>query len=390
MAYWQIRYFDESGYVQTLPPIKADNREQAVLLCGLPERTIDQVRIDYLGGIKAALFERKFPLIDQVVMLSSITSKIESGRTPGRAIKESVPYQQIGITQAQMDACEKPKDYLSLLRFNETVILLADTGDQTGNLSSSLERAGTALLERIESQKEYMKGLVKGILYTAIGVAFAVAIPMFAGPTLRDFIEIQKLPISLNASSHAMLALYDLYSTYGIAMLVGIAALYVYREKTWDAVKTGPGFSLMNEQFKISRAINFVTNYQILSFSGYSNQQSFKFLLSRSKGRVHTLYQLALERQMEGWAMSKTFEGEDWPDLMYQNLEGFEDANPEDREKILSNLNKALKSHYTQYAAKVSRLAGVFGFGMMIVSVLFLALGFYFPLVSMSQNMRGM
>lgn len=390
MAYWQIRYFDESGIVQTLPSISAPTRDQAVSLSGLPERTIDKVRIDHFGGIKSALFERRFPLIDQVVMLSSIVSKLESGGTVGRAIKESVPYQKIGITKAQLDACENPKEYLRLLRFNDTVVLLAETGEQTGNLASSLERAGTALAERIDAEKEYRKNLIQGVAYTALGLGFAIFVPLAVGPMLRDYIEVYRIPMNLNFMSHALLFLDGFYSTYGVALLASIAAMYVFRDKVWDSVRKWPGLSLVNDQIKITRAINFITNYQILSFSGFSDRQSIKFLQSRAKGRTAQLYQANLERLVEGGRLTKVFNNEEWPEILSQNLNGFEDTSPDDREKVLNNLNKALKIHYAQAAAKVSRLALMFGVGMMTLAVLSLALGFYLPLISVSQNIRGM
>ncbi|KIL03063.1 hypothetical protein QX25_17760 (plasmid) [Stutzerimonas stutzeri] len=390
MAYWQIRYFDESGVVQTLPSISASSREQALGLSGLPERTIDNVRIDHLGGIKSVLLERRFPLIDQVVMLSSIVSKLEAGGTVGRAIKESVPYQKIGITQAQLDACEKPKDYLRLLRFHDTVVLLAETGDSTGNLATSLERAGTALADRMEAEKEYRKNLLQGVAYTALGLGFAILVPLAVGPMLRDYTEVHKIPLNLNFTSHTLLFLDNFYSRYGVAILGACGTMYAFRDKFWDAARKWPGLRMVNDQVKITRAISFVTNYQMLSFSGFSNQQSFNFLQTRAKGRTAQLYQTILERQVEGWPLSKALDNDEWPEIVSQNLNGFEETSPKEREKVLNNLNKALKIHYSQASAKVARLALAFGMGMMTLAVLSLALGFYLPLISVSQNIRGL
>lgn len=74
---------------------------------------------------------------------------------------------------------------------------------------------------------------------------------------------------------------------------------------------------------------------------------------------------------------------------MRQNLQGFEQASMKDREKILSNLLTALKIHYGQASSKVSRMASVFGFAAMTVAIIFMAVGFYLPLVGMSQGIRG-
>ncbi len=389
MAYWQISYFDESGYVRKLPSLKADSREQAIQLSGLSKRTIDQVRIDYFGGMKAALLDRKFPVVDQVVMLSSICSKIESGWPASRAIMESVPFAKIGITKAQMDICEKPKDFFTLLRFSDTVVMLAETGDKTGKLSQSLERASKTMLDKLESEAEHRKTLIKGLAYTGLGLAFIILVPFIGGPALTNFIEVQRLPIKPNTTSHIMLGLSHFYHSYGIPTLALLAGLYVTRDRYWDSVKNSWPIVHINEQLKITRAINFVSNYQILSFSGFSNQQAFHFLQSRSSGRTQRLFLQALERTREGGALAASLDHEDWPELMRQNLKGFEQATMKDREKILSNLLTALKIHYGQASSKVSRMASVFGFAAMTVAIIFMAVGFYLPLVGMSQGIRG-
>ncbi len=42
-------------------------------------------------------------------------------------------YKALKITFAQIDACQTPKEYLSLLRFDETAVLLAEAGTRQGD-----------------------------------------------------------------------------------------------------------------------------------------------------------------------------------------------------------------------------------------------------------------
>ena len=71
MAYWQISYFDESGYVRKLPSLKADSREQAIQLSGLCFFALQPLYCNHagadgclLGGL--GLFCQLWPEVCQV------------------------------------------------------------------------------------------------------------------------------------------------------------------------------------------------------------------------------------------------------------------------------------------------------------------------------------
>lgn len=389
MAYWQIRYIGESGSIETSSSIKAESREQAITLSGRPPAFIQQVKVDHLGAVKAA-FEKKFPPVEQVLMLSAIGSKVASGKIIGKAIKESVDYERLGLTFAELDQCETPKEYFTKLRFDETAILIADAGEKSGKLAESLFRASKALQERINAKKEFGKAMQQGLLYTILGCLFMVGIPLWAGGTMHDFIEVQRIPLQLNTLSKVIMFLYMMYTQYFVFLLAGVAGIYVFREKIWDNIRTLPVFSFINDRMKISRGLDFVTSYQLLLSSGFNNLQSFRFLATRSKGLTHRLYQEATERLNEGRPLSEVFDGPEWPPIVHQNLQGFEDQGPTGRDLILSNLNDALRAYYLEYSARVSRAASMVGFGMMILTIMMFAIGFYMPIVNLNTALKQM
>lgn len=273
MAYWQIRYIGESGSIETSSSIKAESREQAISLFGRPPAFIQQVKVDHLGAVKAA-FEKRFPPVEQVLMLSAIGSKLASGKTISKAIKESVDYARLGLTFAELDKCETPKEYFTKLRFDETAILIADAGDKAGKLAESLFRAAKAIQERINAKKEFGKAMQQGLLYTILGLLFMVGIPLWAGGTMHDFIEVQRIPLQLNTLSKVIMFLHMMYTQYFVFLIAAVAALYVFREKIWDNIRTFPVMSFINDRMKISRGLDFVTTYQLLFANGFNNLQS--------------------------------------------------------------------------------------------------------------------
>ncbi|WGK63353.1 type II secretion system F family protein (plasmid) [Halopseudomonas sp. SMJS2] len=387
MAYFLIKYLGQSGGLESISA-EAETKEQAMQNCGLPLQLIDSVVPDHFGGIKAALLEKKLPLVEQALNLSAISSKLESGKTFAKAIEESIDYKKLGVSSQKLDACAAPKDYLELLRFDDTAILLADAGDKAGRLPESLTRAATSIKEREATRKEFGKAMMQGVMYITLGFLFLIGIPLFAGSTLHDFITVQRIPLTLNNLSHVIMTLYGLYTGYYMVIGAVLVAIYMFRSRIWDMTRTLPLLRFFNERAKIKRGLDFVESYQLLLSSGYTNPQSLRFLHQRSKGKAHLLYAEALDRLEEGNALSRVFENTEWPPILYQNLQGFEEQSPGGRDKVLSNLAGALKEYYLLYSGRISRLCLMTGMTFILVSILLFAVGFYMPLISLNQGLQ--
>lgn len=389
MPYWKVSYIGKSGSLSS-ESINAETVEQAKAKCGQPSHIIHQVQLDHLGSIKALYKGKQFPLVEQVLFLTTIGSKLNSGFTIGKAIKESVPYSRLKVTDAQLEVCETPKDYLELLRFDSTAVLIADAGDKVGKLSDSLYRASKALSERIAVTKEFRKSMRQGLLYTILGLLLIVAIPLFAGGSINDFMKNQKIPLQLNGMTELLLFLYRVYTEYFVLILAASGVCYYFRERLWSSARTLPGMRFINERMKVRRGMDFVSSYHVLQASGFNNPQTFKFLILRSKGLTHSLYLEASERLIEGRPLATVFDNPEWPALIHQNLQGFEKHNPNGRDVVLMNLSDALKAYYFSYSEKISNTASFIGFLLMLLSIAMLAIGFYMPIINFNSALKHM
>lgn len=388
MAWYRLTYLSHTGAVEVMT-LEAEDREQAMQNAAVPRSIIQSVSIDHLGGLKAALTEKKLPLIDQALVLAALSSKLSTGKTFGKAVTESIDLKRLSLTPQHLENCQSPRDYLTVLRFDDTVVLLADAGDKSGTIPEALHRASKALTERVNAAKEFGKALAQGALYSALGLLFMIGIPLWAGGTLRDFIEVQRIPLQLNEFSHMILFLRDIYVSYWMILLGLITAFFIFREKVWFQVRTFPGLRFINERLKIKRALDFVGTYQLLQSSGFTTVQSFSFLLQRSKGHTHRLYTEALDRLNEGRELADIFDTEEWPPLLYQNLMGFDAQSPKGRENVLMNLGEALKTYYIQYSAKISTTASMVGMGMLLLTIIMFAAGFYMPIVNLNSALKA-
>jgi type II secretory pathway component PulF len=385
MAYFKISYLGQDGTRQTAKK-SAETKEQAIAATGVPSGAVLDVSLDHFGAFTSSLTEKKFPLLEQALMLSATASKLFAGKTFSRAIIESVPFKKLGLSQMQVDACQTAKDYLELFRFDETTILLVDAGEKSGRLPDALYNAADSIKRREADRKEFGRAMTQGILYSSLGLMFSIGIPLWAGSTMIEFINVQKVSLQLNNFSDIILFLYSLYTEYTLGIIAVVIAAFLFRMHIWEHTRRWPFVKFVNERMKVKRALDFVQAFQLLRKSGYTNPQTFRFLQVRSKGLTYQLYTDSIDRLVEGRDLSSVFNNEEWPELLHQNLAGFDMQGPEGRDLLLSNMAAALREYYLSYSHKISKVCMVVGFALIIFTILMFAIGFYLPLVSFSAN----
>ncbi len=229
----------------------------------------------------------------------------------------------------------------------------------------------------------------KAMINTGFGLSFLTGIPLWAGGTIDDFINVQRLDLTLNSFSHMVMGLNTLYTQYFYILLALAVGCYLGRNRLWEMVRTLPGFSFLNERNKVRMGLEFVQTYQLLLSSGFTNPQSFKFMMQRSRGRAHGLYKDAYTQLIdEGRELSEVFDNPEWPPLITQNFQGFDSQTPAGRDTVLVNMAEALKAYYLRYTERVAQMSSVIGFAAMSVSILMFAIGFYLPLISLSTALK--
>lgn len=386
MAYFVLKFVGPEGGVIS-KPIEAVTREEAISKSGLNTRIIQSVEVDHFGAIRASLTEKRLPQGEQVVTLVTIASKLEAGMTPGRSIIESVDLKKLDMSPADLTGCERACDFLKVLRFDETAILLADAGDKAGDLAESLKRAAEVLRDRAKTKKEFAKPMKKAIINFVVGIASGIGFPLFGGGMLYEFIYKQKFPITTNKMSDLMMALQHFYITTWPIMVVLLVAAIVMRGKLWGAVRRWPLLNKFDDRMRCKRALEFVQTYQLLTKSGFTNPQVLQFLLERSKGRQRDIYEDALARNVEGRELGVVLESEEWPKIISQNLKGFEKQNLDGRSRILSNLTEALTEMFIQHSEAIADRLGQLSMATLVFSILMFAMGFYMPMVTMRMTM---
>nr|WP_192963254.1 type II secretion system F family protein [Pseudomonas fluorescens]CEK42034.1 hypothetical protein PQBR57_0081 [Pseudomonas fluorescens SBW25] len=386
MAYFVIKFIGPEGGVLS-KPIEAITREEAISKSGFHHRNIESVEVDHLGAIRASLTEKRLPQSEQVVSLVTIASKLEGGMTPGRSIMEAVDLKKLDMTTADLAGCERASDYLKILRFDETAILLADAGDKAGDLAGALKRAASVLRERAKTKKEFAKPMKKAILNFIVGSVSAVVFPLFGGNMLNTFVHKQKFPITMNSMSDVLLFLQHFYTTSWPVLLALLVVGFVFRDKLWTATRRWPVCKKFDDRLRSKRALEFVQTYQLLAASGFTNPQVLQFLFERSKGRQRAIYEDALERNVEGRELGAVLETDEWPKIVSQNLKGFEQQNIDGRGRILTTLSEALTEMFINYSESIADTLGILSMITLVISLMMFALGFYLPMATMRMTM---
>lgn len=388
MAWFKVNFLTSTGGLE-VARVEAESRSQAISKSGISAQIIQSVSPDPFGGIKQSLTEKKLPLIDQALILISMASKISSGKPFNKAIKESLDFKKLGIQPSDLSGCVKPHEYLAKLRFDDSAVLLAEVGDSAGQLPEALNRAAESIRDRVKAAKEFGKSLALGLLYSALGIASIVVVPIWAGGYLHEMIEVQRLPLRMNVLSNAVVALGSFYATAWPFLLAALLGFYIMRERAWNSLRHVVGLHFINERLKIKRALDFVVSYHILHLTGVPDPQAFKFMQSRSKGLTYRLYQDAIQLLKEGRPLAEVFNNDEWPRLLHQNLQGFDNHRPAGRDVVLKNLVEALKAYYVEYSSKIATFASITGFILMLMTIMLLAVGFYLPIANMQTIVRG-
>ncbi|MDQ2478505.1 secretion protein, partial [Pseudomonas aeruginosa] len=86
--------------------------------------------------------------------------------------------------------------------------------------------------------------------------------------------------------------------------------------------------------------------------------------------------------------LSDVFDNPEWPPLITQNLQGFDNQSPAGRDNVLSNMADALKAYYLRHSEKVAQMSSVIGFSMMLLTIMMFAIGFYLPIINLASAMR--
>lgn len=386
MAYFVIKFIGPEGIVLSRP-IEALTRDEAISKSGFHARNIESVKVDHFGAIRASLTEKRLPQSEQVVSLVTIASKLEAGMTPGRSIIDSVDLKKLGLTPADLAGCEQACDYLKILRFDETAILLADAGYKAGNLADSLKRAASVIRERAKTKKEFAKPMRKAALNFIVGTASGIGFPLFGGSMLDELINKQKLQITKNALSDILLWLQSFYTAVWPMAITLLVIAFIFRARLWRAVRRWPLFNKFDDRLRCKRALEFVQTYQLLTQSGLTNPQVLQFLFERSKGHQRDIYADAMARTAEGRELGAVLESDEWPKIISQNLKGFEKQGLDGRARILTNLCEALTEMFVQYSESISDNLSRLSMLTISCSLMMFALGFYVPMVTMRMVM---
>lgn len=386
MAFFLVKYIGQEGG-SLVKSVDAIDKEEAISKSGVPPQIIQSVTPDHLGGLRQALTEKKLPINEQILSLVTIASKLESGKTAIKAINESVDFESLGVTREQLEVCEQASDFFKILKFDSTAILLAEAGDRAGDLADALKRAASIIRERELARKEFAKPMKTAVINFVVGIVAGIGFPMFGGTMIDKFINEQKLPLEAGPVTDLLMWLNNFYRDYGFIVLGCLVALFVIRARLWPYLKSLPVFQLFYNRTSARLGLDFIQTYSLLTASGYTNPQVFKFLIERSKGDQRVMYEEASKLLNEGRELGAIFASEGWPKIISQNLQGFEQQTVDGRNRILSNLSEALSTIFMQYSEKIATAIGRISMLTLISALLVFALGFYVPLMTMRPSL---
>lgn len=379
-----ISYLDSRGHYNRLR-VNAKSVQQARLECRIPERRLLAVREDRIGAWLLR-WETGVPgMQNQAIFLQNLSSSLAAGRPIGEAVRQLVKQSKwLKVKPERLNQCQELADYLRLFNFDRNTILLAQTGQRTGQYAMALERAAQYLLDRERLGAEVQKDLHIGTVYLICGLIFLTGLPFFMEYAIGEIRQAVGSEFQGNVVTKAVLFWQQLIVHSWPLWLVAALVFWRYGPVLVRVLKHAPGIGLMYYHRLLDRAHRFINAYELLHGAGIVDSQALLALLEAADAEDRKVYQRIYARLANSEDLAVAFNHEDWPLALRDVMAVLPDIAFEEKLKVIKAVKTTISVEYMHVSrALASRLARS-GFLLMLVSVIASAIGFYVPLANMA------
>jgi len=381
-----IRYLDSRGEPSTIK-LDAGSRQEARLVCRIPERRIMNVREDILGRIAQNLESGVPGLKNQAIFLQNLSSAFATGKPVKEATLDLIQQSSwLRIKQERLDQCEELADFLRLLRFDQNSILLAETAKRTGQYALALRKASRYLIDKERVGSEVAKEVRMGLVYIILGFVFFTVMPFFLDYAIAE--------ISAAVGSHftgnkvtRLLVFWGQFMKNGWPIIVILMpVIYYFRELIALSLRCLPLFSTIHYKKVLDRSFRFLSAYDILNEAEIVDSKAILALLEASDGEDRAVFRRIYARLVDSENLASAFSQEDWPMVVREAVAHFGQVNAQQKRMIIETVKETVEIENLHIARSLAQSLSRIGFCMMLLAVIGAAIGFYVPLANMASS----
>ncbi|PIE73522.1 MAG: hypothetical protein CSA19_01925, partial [Deltaproteobacteria bacterium] len=209
------------------------------------------------------------------------------------------------------------------LGFHELVVLVVESGIESGKLAEALTIASDEVNRLLRQGTSLAKSSRVGVFYHLVGILMLIGTPYMCQSIVIPMVEAGRL--SLDGTPAFLMALMRFNNTYGFWMIPALAIVFVYfRHDIFKTVKNIPVLGLPYLWLQNRRAIQFNLALDILLSSGYPTKAVPQKMLELCPQRERCIYQNMIDAIEAGQTVSEQITKDKWPRLYSIVLSGFE------------------------------------------------------------------
>lgn len=382
---FEISILEANGSVKKIS-IEASSKHEAIHKSGFSEDRVVSVRRDLFARIKN-LINNKSPSLDtQAVFLQVLAGLISSGRPAIEAVNSLLKSMGKRVNLSKIDLHEQLEvsKILNELKFDESAIVLAQVGEESGRLADLLGVAAQNIMKRLSAGSEMRKGMAMGAVYFVVGIVMLTVFPLYIVPQMLRLINHPKSNFTSNAVTDVLIALYDVYTTMYPLFIIAAVVVFLFRSKIWLLIRNQPVISLVYDFQRTSRGLTFMQAFRPLYEAGVVTERAIQLLRDKASGEMYKIYDKMYQGIITGGDISSVLDTDDWPLVVRQGFIGFAGLDHKQRVPVIDQLIESLNLDRLSISRSIGRVLNMMGLFTIMTGIYLVAQGFYMPIMSMS------
>ncbi len=384
---YELSILEANGAVKKLS-LEASSQAEAIEKSGYSPDRIVSAKRDFFARIKGLVNNRAPDMDTQAVFLQVLSGLLSSGRPAIEAVHSLLKSMGKKVNVNKIDLADQLEvsKILEALKFDQSAIVLAQVGEESGKLADLLGVAAQNIMKRISAGSEMRKGMAMGGIYFLVGIVMLTVFPLYIVPQMQRLINHPKSKFISNQVTEVLLSLYDIYTTMYPVLFIALAVIFVFRKQIWLLIRTQPVISLVYDFQRTSRGLNFLQAFRPLYEAGVVTERAIQLLRDRASGEMFTIYEQMYKGIITGEDISSVLDTDDWPLVIRQGFVGFAGLDHKQRVPVIDQLMESLNLDRLAISRSIGRVLNMIGLVTILTGIYLVAQGFYIPIMSMSMG----
>jgi len=371
--------------------VTAQNEWDAAEIIGVPSSRVLSRSRDYLAELDAMLPKPAPKLGDQARVLAVFAAQVNSGANPSKVLDrliETVP--SMAQHKEAVRACPKVSDKLKIMRFDPQLLLLADVGEKSGLIGEVMGGAADEIIEREQMMSEVKKEMVPAVIVAALGIAILFILPVFMVDPLLSLRNARGIVMPENICTHFLiyvgLMMKPMISWF---ILVGVmVGIYITRRAWWPLLRNIPGFSSVENFFKVQHGFYFISAFTPMFSRGVSINQTVDMMESFATGRAKSVFNEIREHMKRGGSISNAFGSDYWDPILRDCMSGFDTMKQENKIDLLRRVRPLMGQVMQKSGQRLAGIVSTLGLTLAVTVTMVVFIGLTLPLMNVSTPMN--